>query len=34
MKRSTDRILTTHTGSLARSPELVAMIQGARPARA
>jgi 5-methyltetrahydropteroyltriglutamate--homocysteine methyltransferase len=27
MRRSTDRILTTHTGSLARSPELVAMIQ-------
>ncbi|HEX3246260.1 MAG TPA: cobalamin-independent methionine synthase II family protein [Chloroflexota bacterium] len=27
MKRSTERILTTHTGSLARSPELVDMIQ-------
>jgi 5-methyltetrahydropteroyltriglutamate--homocysteine methyltransferase len=27
MKRSTDRFLTTHTGSLPRPPELVAMLQ-------
>ena len=26
MKRSTDRILTTHTGSLPRPPDLIAMI--------
>jgi 5-methyltetrahydropteroyltriglutamate--homocysteine methyltransferase len=28
MKRSTNRILTTHTGSLARSPQLLAMLAG------
>ena len=28
MKRSTERILTTHTGSLPRPPELVAMLEG------
>ena len=26
MKRSTERILTTHTGSLARPPELLQML--------
>ncbi len=28
MKRSTDRILTTHTGSLPRPDDIVAMIEG------
>jgi len=28
MKRSTERILTTHTGSLPRPPELVSMLEG------
>ena len=28
MKRSTDRILTTHTGSLPRPADLVEMIRG------
>ena len=28
MKRSSDRILTTHTGSLARPPELLRMLSG------
>src|SRR5205823_11154057 len=28
MKRSTGRILTTHTGSLPRPPDLVAMMEG------
>ena len=27
MKRSTDRILVTHVGSLARPPELIEMMQ-------
>jgi 5-methyltetrahydropteroyltriglutamate--homocysteine methyltransferase len=27
MKRSTDRILTTHAGSLARPPDLVEMLR-------
>jgi 5-methyltetrahydropteroyltriglutamate--homocysteine methyltransferase len=31
MKRSTDRILTTHAGSLPRPPELVEMIQARQP---
>ena len=28
MQRSTDRILTTHTGSLPRPDDLVAMVEG------
>jgi 5-methyltetrahydropteroyltriglutamate--homocysteine methyltransferase len=31
MKRSTDRILTTHAGSLPRPPELIEMIQAREP---
>jgi 5-methyltetrahydropteroyltriglutamate--homocysteine methyltransferase len=27
MKRSTDRILTTHVGSLPRPPDLIAMVR-------
>jgi hypothetical protein len=33
MKSSVDRILTTHAGSLARPPELVALIQAKESAR-
>jgi 5-methyltetrahydropteroyltriglutamate--homocysteine methyltransferase len=33
MKTSTDRILTTHVGSLARTPELVALLEAQRQGR-
>jgi 5-methyltetrahydropteroyltriglutamate--homocysteine methyltransferase len=34
MKRSTDRILTTHTGKSPRPPDLFDMLQGAEAGRA
>ena len=34
MRRSTERILTTHTGSLPRPPDLLEMIQAREKAKA